>query len=429
MPLPRFLVTLAVLLTTAFSCHADLPTLTVLHTFSAGGPDDLVPSHHANSDGSRPEAPLLQGHDGTWYGTTSSGGVNGTGIIFKMQSDGAKFTVLHSFGPLTAFFGNETNADGCWPQGVLIFGQDGALYGATSQGGPGGSGTIFRLNLDGTGFAVLHSFEPKGEMFHNHGGASPIGLTVGPDQALYGVAELGGDGRGLIFRLTLDGKDFRVLHSFGNTEYSGTGNLNQGGAIPNVAVTFGYDSLLYGTANIGGRYGYGVIYKMGADGKHFQVLHEFQRKVKADGVFPDGPLAAGIGGALYGCTRQGGEFDGGILYKIGTDGTGFTVLHAFQRPGSQNTDGDLPVGPLALGPDKYVYGLSGGGGEQGTGTVFKVSTDGTQFLTLRSFSMTEGGYTLTGLTLGHDGNLYGLSTNGGTNGNGTIFRVTLPISK
>ena len=70
MPLPRFVIMLALMLTAAGKAccslpRFELPTLTVLHTFSAGGPDDLVPAHHANSDGSRPQAPLLQGRDGS----------------------------------------------------------------------------------------------------------------------------------------------------------------------------------------------------------------------------------------------------------------------------------------------------------------------------------------------------------------------------
>jgi uncharacterized repeat protein (TIGR03803 family) len=412
--------------------RADLPALTVLHTFGTSGPGDLTPSHDANSDGSRPEAPLTQGPGGTLYGTTADGGTHGTGVIFKVNSDGTGFAVLHSFGPLTSLFGNETNSDGGRPNGALVFGKDGALYGAAGQGGHGGSGTIFKMNPDGNGFSILHSLEPKGELFHNAGGADPLGLTVGADGTLYGTAELGGDGRGLIFTLTPDGRKFGVIHAFEDPIYDGSVNINKGGSIPNAAVVVGPGGALYGTANIGGGAGYGVVYKMDAGGKHFAVLHQFRRKggdYKNNGAFPSGSLTLGPDGFLYGCTRQGGAFDSGVAYKMSADGAVFMVLHTFSDYNLNSADGSFPCGPLAVGPDGRLYGLTSGGGGNGTGTVFKITTDGAEFFTLHDFSPAEGVNASTGLTLGQYGNLYGVSTGGGANGTGTIFRVTFSQSK
>ncbi len=410
------------------ACHADLPTLTVLHTFAPGGPGDLNPAHNSNLGGSHPEASLAQGRDGAWYGTTQSGGAGGTGVIFKINGDGTGFTVLHSFGPLAALFVNETNADGCWPEGALVQGKDDMLYGAASQGGPGGSGTIFKLSPDGSGFTVLHSFEPKEEMFHNSGGASPLGLTIGADQALYGAAELGGDGRGLIFRITSDGRRFRILHSFSDTEYDGSANINSDGAIPGATAIVGRGGILYGTTNVGGKGGGGVIYKMDPDGKHFTVLHNFQRKAKNNGAFPDGSLILGADGYLYGCTGQGGDADGGIAYRMNANSTDFTVLHTFTAPGSGGADGWSPSAP-AFGTDGRLYGVSGGSGDTGQAMLFKFSSDGAKFFLTHSFTQKEGTSARAGMVLGRDGNLYGVSTNGGANGTGTVFRVTFPAAK
>ena len=434
MSLPRFIITsallLAVALRLALPCHADLPTLTVLHTFELSGPGDLTPSHNANSDGSRPDAPLTQGPDGAFYGTAPEGGTHGTGVIFKINPDGTGFTLLHSFGPLASLFGNETNADGGRPNGALVFGKDGTLYGATGQGGPDGSGTVFKMNPNGSGFTVLHSFEPKGELYHNEGGADPLGVTLGADGTLYGVAELGGDGRGLIFKLTPDGKKFQVIHGFDDPESHD--NSNKGGAIPSAVPVIGPGNILYGTTNIGGNTGYGIIYKMDIDGKHFTILHQFQRKggdYKNNGVFPNGPLTLGTDGFLYGCTRQGGAFDSGAAYKMSADGAAFMVLHTFSDYNLGSTDGSLPYGPLVFSTDGHLYGLTSVGGEIGIGTLFKITADGAKFFTLHDFSPAEGGGAQAGLTLGRDGNLYGLSTNGGANKTGTIFRVTLPAAK
>ncbi len=444
MPPLRFLITLALMLIAAspfaVSCHA-VPTLTVLHTFSAGGPDDLVPSHHANSDGSRPQAPLLQGRDGTWYGTTSSGGANGTGVIFKMNSDGTGFTVLHSFGPLTAFFGNDTNSDGCWPEGALVLGSDGTLYGAASQGGPGGSGTIFKLNPDGSSFALLHSFEPKGEGRRNADGASPRGLAVGPDHFLYGTASFGGkEGHGVIFRITQTGADYTMLHVFGSVSPKGDlNNVNAGGALPSAAVIIDKEETLYGTTNIGGAQGYGIVYRMNADGKNFVVLHNFGRKgsdFKNNGAFPGGTLTLGPNNVLYGATRQGGAFDGGTVFKVNVAGTNFTVLHSFPNPNLSNVEGTLPADPVILGKEGRLYGLTGAGGRAGNGTLFSVSSAGADFAVLHAFGVssntvphTDDGGAPTSPMFGADGELYGVADGGGANGTGTVFRVMFPAAK
>ena len=429
---PRFLF--AVLLTTTSTfcipvCRADLPAVTVLHTFSPAGRDDLVPAHHANADGAEPDAPLVQGLEGTFYGTTSSGGAHGTGTVFKISADGTGFMLLHSFGALDALFTNDTNPDGGRPSGALVIGKDGALYGVTAIGGPKGSGTVFKLHSDGSRFTVLRSFDPKGELYHNDGGASPLGLTLGADGTLVGVAELGGEGRGLIFKMAMNGKNFHVIHSFDDPVQEG--NVNDGGAIPSAAVTFGPDGLLYGTTNIGGTAGYGVLYKMQTDGKRFTVLHTFRRKdgdYKSNGAFPSGPLALGPDHSFYGCTRQGGASDGGITYKMNADGTGFRVLHTFTAPGSGGADGWSPSAPV-LGTDGRLYGVSAGSGDTGQALLFKVAPDGMKFFLTHHFSEEEGTGANAGMTLGHDGNLYGVSTNGGANGSGTIFRVTLPVAK
>lgn len=138
-------------------CHGAV--LTVLHTFAVGGPGRANPSEDKNADGARPEAPLIQGRDGALYGTASSGGSHGTGVIFRINTDGTGFVVLHSFGPLEALFIDAANADGAWPSGALTQARDGTLFGAARQGGPRGGGTVFGINTDGTG--LPKSFMPS----------------------------------------------------------------------------------------------------------------------------------------------------------------------------------------------------------------------------------------------------------------------------
>jgi uncharacterized repeat protein (TIGR03803 family) len=98
------------------------------------------------TDGPYPEAGLIQGSDGNFYGTAfgnlygplSSGPAPGNGTVFQITPGGALTT-------LVAFDGFD---DGAHPAAALVEGQDGALYGTTTAGGPGGRGTLFRLSFD-----------------------------------------------------------------------------------------------------------------------------------------------------------------------------------------------------------------------------------------------------------------------------------------
>lgn len=114
--------------------------LTRLHTFT-GGP----------GDGVSPSDALFQGTDGNLYGMTTHGGANDLGTVFKITAEGVE-TILHSFsGP---------PADGAGPQNVrLIQGSDGNLYGTTTYGGANNVGTVFKLTLEGAE-TILHSFTP-----------------------------------------------------------------------------------------------------------------------------------------------------------------------------------------------------------------------------------------------------------------------------
>ena len=417
---------LAALLAGPVPCRAA--PLTVLHTFGPGGLNDLSPADHKNADGARPDAPLMQGLDGALYGTTPSGGPNGTGVVFKVNPDGTGFALLHSFGPLDALFVNAANRDGAWPGGALVRAAGGALYGTATQGGPHGSGTVFTLKPDGTGFKVLHAFGAKGELYANGDGASPEGLTLGGDGLLYGAALLGGrDGKGLLFRLNPDGAGFQALHVFRGL-ISG-GNTNDGGALPTATPVFGHDGALYGTTNVGGKSGYGVLYRLTADGARFTVLHHFQRKgpgFEANGVFPEGPLTPSPDGFLYGSTRQGGADDSGTLFRMSQDGTGFTLLHTFSRSGD---DGWLPGAAPLLGRDGRLYGVASGGGANGVGSLYWASVDRTKFVVLHDLTAPDGANPRAGLLQGRDGALYGVAEGGAPGGNGTVFRLVPPQAR
>jgi uncharacterized repeat protein (TIGR03803 family) len=361
----------------------------------------------ANSDGAYPGAALV-GSGGVLYGTTRGGGTYGYGTVFKISEDGSGFTILHNF----------NNTDGASPYAALIR-SGGILYGAAFDGGIDGGGTVFRIGEDGSGFTILHDFDRTD-------GSNPYGPLVSSGGILYGTTINGGTsvgtgtylkiGSGTVFKIGEDGSGFTVLHNF--DQYVNNDGSNPYGGL---VVSGG---LLYGTTGGGGTSNYGNIFRIGKDGSGFTILHEF------DNTCPRAGLVSS-GGTLYGTAISGDSSVHGIVFKIGGDGSGFSVVHTFSR-----SDGHMPWAAL-LAADGFLYGAALGGGKSGItydsyggyGTLFRMKEDGSGFVVLHNFNDTGGVYNDTvgpyprAALLASGGVLYGTTPEGGTSGNGTIFKV------
>ncbi len=224
-----------------FAVNTDGSGFTNLYSFTGG------------RGGSGPEGGLLLSGN-TLYGTTYLGGVGfpGNGIVYAVNTDGTGFTNLHTFTATSFLTG--TNGDGANSRAVLVLSGN-TLYGTASAGGSSGSGTVFAVNTDGTGFTNLHSFTlPQTDSFlgthTNYDGASPSAGLVLSGNTLYGTAEnCGGSGNGTVFAISTDGTGFTNLHSF-TALVSGT---NSDGANPSCNLILSGNTL-YGTANFGGSF-------------------------------------------------------------------------------------------------------------------------------------------------------------------------------
>jgi uncharacterized repeat protein (TIGR03803 family) len=324
------------------SAHAATPTYQLLKTFNGG-----------DEPGTSPYGDLIKGSDGALYGTASEGGTHGAGTVYRLNPDGTGFTVLHHFARGT---------DGSFPQAGLIQGTDGALYGTARVGGPNGAGTVYKLNTNGIGFTVLKHFDEP-----TTGGFPRAGLIQGTDGALYGTAGLGGtygdglDGFGTVYKLNPNGTGFTVLKHF-------DGSTN--GSRPLAGLIQGTDGALYGTASRGGAANIGTVFKLNPDGTGFTVLKHFA--TPTTGGLPFAGLIQGTDGALYGTTVLGGtnglSFFGGTVFRLNPDGTDFTVLMHF---GPFTTDCFLLAG-LIQGTDGALYGTTFFGGNNASGTVFRI---------------------------------------------------------
>ena len=309
---------------------------TVLHHFTGG------------AGGVNPLGGIVEGSDGLLYGTTSLGGTNSSGVIFRIDRDGSAFTILHHF---------RSTGDCRNPQAELLEASDGALYGTAYSGGGFGRGGVFRINKDGTAYAIVSGF--------NFGGTEaprqPIGgLVEGLDGFLYGTTELGGaTTNGTIFKLSKDGATAAVLKSLG---------LVAGGAKePNGTLVFGEDGQLYGTAAFGGTDDFGAIFRIATNGTDFAVIESFSVTEARE---PRAGLIRTRGGSLVGTSRiGGGEAGAGALFKI-SPGADFPYIRLYDFTGLQGNGARLR-GPVVHGNDGFLYGTTFGGGTSDQGTVFR----------------------------------------------------------
>ena len=342
-------------------------------------------------NGNDPEATLVQGSDGNFYGTTYIGGANGVGTVFKVSATGA-LSSLYSFTG-----GN----DGAGPNG-LVQGSDGYFYGTTENGGTNDAGAVFKISATGA-LTSLYSFTGGND------GANPVaGLVQGSDGNFYGTAANGGmDTNGAVFKISATG----ALTSL----YSFTGGND--GANPDAGLVEGSDGNFYGTTSGGGTNDAGNVFKISADGA-LTGLYSFTGG--NDGSSPVAGLVQGSDGDFYSTTSGGGTHYVGTVFKITTNGA-LTSLYSF----SGANDGGSPVAGLVQGGDGYFYSTTSSGGTNGgSGTVFEISTNGA-LTSLYSFaSGNDGAEPLAGLVQGSDGYFYGTTFVGGTYGIGTVFKIS-----
>jgi uncharacterized repeat protein (TIGR03803 family) len=342
------------------------------------------------TDGSHPEEDLF--YDGTYlYGTTSYGGKDTCGVIFRIKPDGTGDTVLHTF----------KKADGSSPEFGRLYYDGTYLYGTTTGGGLHNQGNVFRIKPDGTSYTDLYDFADGGQS---------TGSVISDGTYLYGTEFIGGTlYDGSVFRIKPDGTGDTTLHSFKITD----------GQNPYGALC--YDGkYLYGTTWEGGTHNFGVIYRLKTDGTGDTVIYNFP-----DGAYGLNPLAGVVtdGAYLYGTTPSGGltADGGGVVFRIKNDGSGDTVLHSFL--GDAFSDASNPYqGLLLIGG--YLYGTTQEGGS-GNGTVFSIRIDGTNYDILYDFNGEPDGVNPEA-GLESDGiYLYGTTVGGGTNNQGIVFKCQM----
>jgi uncharacterized repeat protein (TIGR03803 family) len=258
---------------------------------------------HQFADCATPAVPLLLGITGDLYGATPGNGTFGLGLVFTLKRDGNGFKALHSFA------GGST--DGANPVAPLV--QDGAgnLYGTTFFGGSAGYGTAFIVKPDGSGFALLHSFDSDGAYPNG-------GLALDEAGFLYGTTSQGGPSwDGVVFSLRSDGSNFAILHPFSGLD----------GARPNGALTLDSYDNLFGMTSRGGASDYGTVFTLKTSGASFSLLRSFSG-FPSDGEGPAATITPDGFGGLFGTTVWGGALGGGTVFKLNPTAAGNGALTA-----------------------------------------------------------------------------------------------------
>ena len=263
---------------------------TTLYSFAGG------------TDGANPEAALTMDAAGNLYGTTTAGGSSGKGTVFKLRKGNGKWQekVLYSFGSST---------DGAMPVAGVTLDAAGNLYGTTSAGGSYGYGTVFQLKLSKSGWEenILYNFQMQSD------GGVPYGAVVFDKSGnLYGAATEGGDGGqnggGTVFELTHSKSSwtFNLLYSLAGWGISGTYRNLLLDASGNI----------WATTHCDGANSAGTVYELASSGGIWNYTSLYVFTGGSDGLYSFSNLVFDNQGNLYGTTNLGGANGYGVVFKI-----------------------------------------------------------------------------------------------------------------
>lgn len=321
---------------------------------------------------------------------------------------------MQTYNTLYRFAGR---SDGAVPQGGLINGQYGTtLYGGGTGCGGLGCGAVYNYNPTYGTESLLYSFAGGSD------GKRPAARLLYENGVYYGTTTAGGGsgcggvGCGIVFAITQSGTE-SILHTFAG----GSDGANPTSRLVDVGGTFYGTTTLGGGSGCGGQ-GCGTVYSITPTGSSYSVVYRFAGH--SDGAHPQGTLAS-KSNMLYGTTtRGGGSGCGGpgcgTIYRVTTGGSE-TVMHGFRGAAS---DGAFPYGGLVLSNAKF-YGTTQKGGAKSVGTLYSITTNGTYSVVYSFAGSPNDGANPTSSILAVNTTLYGTTQRGGAYDEGTVYSYTV----
>jgi len=370
--------------------------------------------YYALSGSGYPSAGVTLDSAGNRY--TVTGDDYGYGFVSEVTATGGGSTP-HTFGTGTvSYIGGGSGEDGQNPLSPVIFDSQGDMYGTASGGGTNGNGVVWEIPYGGT-YEIIHAFGgtvTNADGLSGHDGIRPEGsLAIDASGNLYGSTAYGGStqtvsssGDGMVWEITSSGS-YLDLYEFGAS-----------GTAPSGGVTLDSTGNLYGTASAGGAYSLGVLWEIPAGGSYTE-LHQFGGGT--DGANPAAAPAIDSKGNLFGTATSGGSNADGVLWEI-PNSSSYQVLYNFggsalNASGQTVQDGYNPVCQVSFDAAGNIYGTTEEGGANDGGTVWELTAFGT-YVHLHDFGpyQSDGESPLAGVTLDPNGNLYGTTSTGGSEG-------------
>jgi uncharacterized repeat protein (TIGR03803 family) len=385
----------------------------------------LISFNYAN--GANPFGSLIMDADGNLFGTASQGGNgNGTGTVFEIAKAGVGYSstpvILASFG----------GSNGAYPMGTLVADASGNLFGTTQSGGPDRIGAVFELVNSGGGSYTLTTlvnfhFTNQGNNTSN-GTAPSAGLIIDANGDLFGTTVQGGSNNegqdGTVFEVlkTADGYAGEPVTLF---NFDGTNGQGPSGSLIADAQGNLFGTTAYGAGGAG--LGSGTVFELvnnGGGAYTLNTLVKFNDTGTGENR-PLGDLIADANGDLFGTVAKIDVSGSGAVFELVNNGGSYTFTTIATFPGADNGG---PTGSLIADAQGNLFGTTLQGGANGDGAVFEIAKTADGYsstpITLVEFDGTNGIYPRGSLIADAAGNLYGTTSLGGANGQGTVFEIT-----
>lgn len=313
-----------------------------------------------SSSGCNPKGTLLRAADGNLYGTTTAGGANGKGGIFRFDLSTYTYTNLYSFSP----------SNGIDPCNKMLQATDGKLYGMTAAGGHHNAGVLFSFDPVNSTFSKLVDLgDNLGEI--NQIPYSGVDLMEASDGKLYGITPFGGaNATGVLFSYDINSNNFQKLYDFGQM-------WGPDGQYPVGRLTELSQGSLFGVCSQGGSAGWGTIFKFNINQNVYMKLHDLQDALDESG--PNGFLKTSNGHVYFTC--QTGSLHAGSIFEFDTATNTLTQLYS----NFSWTTGAMLNQDMIMASDSLLYGITMGGGSWGNGTIFSFNPTTKQYTTLSVF--------------------------------------------
>ena len=402
----------------AFGILACLAAFASPITTARAGTTSVIYSFEGGADGEYADTDLVRDASGNLFGTTVQGGDHGSGTVWELHPNGDgtwTHTVLYSF---------TGGVDGGEPYKGVTLDASGNLYGTAVTGGgggcEGGCGVAYRLTNGGGTWtqSVIHTFT-GGDDSSGPG----AGLTIDDSGNIYGMAPTGGKFfAGTIFEMqpAKGGTyKFKVIHAFTGGK-DGIGG-SAGRLVPR-------DGELFGAATAGGVNGAGTIYQLSPTGRgkwKFKTLYAFRGSL--DAGFPYGGLAFDALGNIFGTTYYDGANDVGAVYELSQKNNGMwkeRVLYSFDG----GSDGNGSIANVNFDTDGNMYGTTSEGGSDGDGVIFRLApgrkNSWTESIAHNFAGPPDGAYAYNGMVGDGANNFFGATVHGGADDEGAIYQFT-----